>query len=225
MPFTSDADVGLDVWPGVVVGELEIFVLEVEDGLHVGINQHMRQRTRRAGELQTCLFEMVEVEVRVARGVNEVTRLQSCDLRHHLKQQGIAGNVERHAKERVSAALIELQREAAIGDVELEDGVARRKRHAVHLGHIPRRDNHASRVRIVFQLLHHLADLVDGTALLVGPCTPLVSVDGSKLAILVGPLVPNGDAMLLQPTDVGVATKEPQQLVDDGLEVEFLGGE
>ena len=31
--------------------------------------------------------------------------------------------------------------------------------------------------------------------------------------------------MLLQPAHVGVALQEPQQLVDDGLEVDLLGGE
>ena len=31
--------------------------------------------------------------------------------------------------------------------------------------------------------------------------------------------------MVLEVLDIGVAAQEPQQLVDDGAEVEFLGGE
>src|SRR5699024_3704294 len=58
-----------------------------------------------------------------------------------------------------------------------------------------------------------------------GPGPPLVAVDGSQLAGLVGPLVPDPDLALLQPADVGVAAEEPEQLPDDGAKVQALGGE
>src|SRR5438270_489314 len=53
---------------------------------------------------------------------------------------------------------------------------------------------------------------------------PLVAVHRAELAVLVGPLVPDRHAALLQPAHVGVAAQEPQQLVDDRLQVQ-LGGE
>src|SRR2546427_9825659 len=55
--------------------------------------------------------------------------------------------------------------------------------------------------------------------------TPLVAVHRAELAVLVGPLVPDRHAALLQPAHVGVAAQEPQQLVDDRLQVQLLGGE
>ena len=50
-------------------------------------------------------------------------------------------------------------------------------------------------------------------------------IDGAELTVLVGPFVPDAHAMLLQPAHVGVAAKEPQQLIDDRLEVDLLGRE
>jgi hypothetical protein len=47
----------------------------------------------------------------------------------------------------------------------------------------------------------------------------LPTVDRPQFAALVRPVVPNGDAMLVEIFDVGVAGEEPQQLVDDGFEV------
>src|SRR5262249_28418248 len=46
-----------------------------------------------------------------------------------------------------------------------------------------------------------------------------------EVAALVGPLVPDRDAMIVEIFDVGVAGEEPEQLVDDRLDVQLLGGE
>src|SRR3989442_1075424 len=43
-----------------------------------------------------------------------------------------------------------------------------------------------------------------------------------EFAALVGPFVPDRDAALLEPFHVGVAAQEPQQLVDDGFEVQLF---
>src|SRR6185503_1352023 len=51
------------------------------------------------------------------------------------------------------------------------------------------------------------------------------AVHRAEVAVLVGPLVPDRHAALLQPLHVGVAAQEPEQLVDDRLEVQLLGGE
>ena len=50
--------------------------MEREEVLHRRIEPHVRQRARRARELQARLLEMVEVEVRVAEGVDELAGLQ-----------------------------------------------------------------------------------------------------------------------------------------------------
>ena len=52
-----------------------------------------------------------------------------------------------------------------------------------------------------------------------------MTIDGTELAILVGPLVPDTDAVFLEVLHVGVALEEPEQFVDDRLQVEFLRSE
>ena len=50
-----------------------------------------------------------------------------------------------------------------------------------------------------------------------------MAVDGAQFAVLVGPIVPDGDALVVQGLDVGVAGEEPQKFVDDGFQVQLLG--
>ena len=50
-------------------------------------------------------------------------------------------------------------------------------------------------------------------------------VHGTQVPVLIRPLVPDADSVLLEVGDVGVARDEPQQFVDYGLEVDLLGGE
>lgn len=47
----------------------------------------------------------------------------------------------------------------------------------------------------------------------------------SEVAVGRGPLVPDAHTMVLEVAHVGVAVEKPQQLVDDGFEMQFLGGE
>ena len=51
------------------------------------------------------------------------------------------------------------------------------------------------------------------------------AVNAAEIALLVGPLVPDGDAVFVQVAHVGVAAQKPEQLVDDRFEMEFLRGE
>ena len=92
--------------PWVVAFELEVFVFEAEEVFHIRVQLHLGQRSRSAGQLQPCLFDVVEIEVGVAGGMDEVARLESCHLCHHEQQQGIRGDVERHSEESVGAALV-----------------------------------------------------------------------------------------------------------------------
>lgn len=60
---------------------------------------------------------------------------------------------------------------------------------------------------------------------IVSQVSPLVRVDGSKVTgNRIGPFIPNGDPVLEKVIIVGAATQKPQQLMHDGLEVDFLGG-
>jgi hypothetical protein len=76
---------------------------------------------------------------------------------------------------------------------------------------------------IRLDLLHHVCQLIDGTAIRRGPGAPLFSVDGAELAALVRPFVPDAHTVLAQILDIGRAHEEPQQLVNDGFDVQLLG--
>ena len=80
------------------------------------------------------------------------------------------------------------------------------------------------RVGVGAELVDELADLVDVPAVGRRPGAPLVAVDGAEVAVGVGPLVPDRDAAVLEPLDVGVAAQEPQQLAEDRAGVDLLGG-
>ena len=110
---------------GVVVFELEVFILEIEDALHLRIDAHHRQGSRRTRELQPGLVEMVQIEMSIARGMDEVAGLQPRHLCHHLEEQGIRSDVEGYPKEGVSRALVELQAQTSVGHIKLEHRMAR----------------------------------------------------------------------------------------------------
>ena len=223
--FFSDRDGGLDGRPWVVAFEGEVFVLEIEDGLHIGVDAHCRERAGLTGELLADLIEMVQVDVGVACGVDEVAGLQAADLGYHHRQQCVRGYVERDSKEGVGAALVELAGELFFGHIELEQAVARRKGHLVNLSGIPGGDEHSSRIRIVLDHIHNLCELVDGSAVWCRPGAPLVAIDRAKVTVLVGPFVPDGDTVVLEILDVGVAGDEPQKFINDRFQVNFLGGQ
>jgi len=179
----------------------------------------------RAGELFAGLIDVVVVQVYVAEGVDEITGPQAADLREHAGEQRVAGDVERHTQKHVGRALVELAAQGAVGDVELKEAVARRQGHLVDLPGVPRADQVAARVGVVFERVDHRGDLVDVAAVGRGEGPPLAAVDRAQFAVGVGPGVPDFDAVLLQVGDVGVALEKPQQLVDDRFEVQFFGGQ
>jgi hypothetical protein len=51
--------------------------------------------------------------------------------------------------------------------------------------------------------------------------TPLLPINGTQIAVFVRPFVPDGHFVFLEVTDVGIATQEPEQLIDDGAEMQF----
>lgn len=85
----SDRHHSLDGGIGIIVNEGEVLVLEVKDILYVWIQNHPGQRTGLTTELQMDLLHVVGVDVRITRGMDELTRLQTADLRHHHREEGV----------------------------------------------------------------------------------------------------------------------------------------
>ena len=79
----------LDVRVCIVVFKREVLELEREDVLYIGVYYHAWQLLRFACELQSCLLDMVQLEVCITQRVYELTCLEACYLCHHLQQQCI----------------------------------------------------------------------------------------------------------------------------------------
>ena len=108
----------------VVIDEFEVFVAEVFDGPHGGVELHLWERHAVSRELLFRLVEVVCVEVKIAKSVDEVLGLLVANLRDHHGEECVGCDVEGHAEEDVCAALVELAAQFAVRDVELEEGVA-----------------------------------------------------------------------------------------------------
>ncbi len=72
-------------------------------------------------------------------------------------------------------------------------------------------------------LTDQLRDLVDMAAVRCRPAAPLIAIDRAQVAIRVGPLIPDRDAVFLQISDIGRAGQKPDQLMNDGFEMQLLG--
>ena len=198
----------------LVVQHLEVFVDVIVDA---GARRDAQRRRRKglAAELLRHLVDMVVVNVAVAAGPDEFADVEAnlgCD---HVGEQRIARDVERHSEEQVGAALVELAAELAIGHIELEQQVAGSQRHARDVRHIPRRNDQPSRIRVGLDGLDHLGDLVDRAAVASRPGSPLHSVYGSEIAGGIGPFIPNGHPVVLEPPGVAVSPQKPEQLIRD----------
>jgi hypothetical protein len=77
----------------------------------------------------------------------------------------------------------------------------------------------------VLDCFHRFTDLVDGSAFVIRPRTPLVTVDMPQISILIGPFIPDAYPVLLQVFYVCIAFQEPEQFVDNGFQMKFLGSQ
>lgn len=64
-----------------------------------------------------------------ATAPSRAAHLQAGDVRNHVGEQGVAGDVEGHAQAHVSRPLVQLAGQLAVPHVELAEGMARRKGH------------------------------------------------------------------------------------------------
>ena len=80
-------------------------------------------------------------------------------------------------------------------------------------------------VRFFLNIPNYLFDLVNGISFWRSPSYTLCTIDRTKVSILICPLIPDSDSVLLEVCDVGVPLDEPEQFMDDGAEVALLRGE
>ena len=149
---------------------------------------------------------MVVVDVAVTTRPDQIADVEVALLREHVREQRVARDVERHSEEDVCASLVDLAAEpAAVAwldaatDVELEQRVTGQERHLRQIGDIPGAHDDPPRVGLLAEQPDDLCDLVDVVAAGRRPAAPLHAVDRPEVAVLAGPLVPDRDAVLLQP--------------------------
>src|SRR5689334_11097830 len=113
----------------LIVLEREVLELEIEDRLRGRIDLHARQGKRLARQLHLSPYHVIEREMLGIERMHEISRLEAANLGDHQREQRVRRDVERNAEKNIGAALVELARELAACDVELEKRVARRQRH------------------------------------------------------------------------------------------------
>ena len=170
---------------GVVSLQCEVLILKVKYRLHIGVKTHRWQSAWCARKLLIHLLHMVQVEVSIAQRMDKLACLQATLLRNHHCQQGIRCYIERHAEEGVGTTLIELARELAIGNIELEQDVARWQCHILHIRYVPRRDNHTTRVGVILDCVNHLLNLVNSRTVWLTPAAPLIAIDVVEVALCI----------------------------------------
>ncbi len=177
-----------------------------------------------AGDLKTRLLQVVEVEVGVAKAVDKHARFQPADLGDHVSKEAIGRDVERYSKEHVGAALVHLAVQPPFSDVELEKGVAGHEGHISQIRNVPRTYDDAAAVRLFSDEANGFGHLVVLDAVRSGPTAPLFPIHWAEVPVLIGPLVPDANAVVPEVANVGVSLQEPQQLVNNRRDVNALCG-
>ncbi len=208
---------------GIIADEFEVPVFEPEDILHFRVDLHGRQGSQLSAELQFCLLQVIGIQVCVPKCVYKFPWLQVANLRNHHREKCIGSDIKRNSQKYIRASLVELAGQLAIRDIKLKHRVARGQGHLVHVGDVPGTYQVSSAVGLGLDLVDQVFDLVDLPAFSVRPMSPLIAIDRSQIAVFIRPFVPDGYAVFLQPGDVAFPPEKPQQLDDDGAEVQFFG--
>lgn len=186
------------VW--VVIVEVDVLKFEVEDVFDLGVQGDGWRGEDCAVALGEVGIDVVAVDMRVTKAVDEPPRTVAGNLRDHHQKQAVARYVERHAEEDVGAALVKLEVHLAIlVDVDLPEAMARRECHALDFAWIPRGDNVTPTKWVFLDSFDQVYDLVFGLPSIIHtvPVTPLFRVYRAEIAVTISPFVPYRDAMLL----------------------------
>lgn len=144
-------------------------------------------------------LDMVQVDMGITHGMNKGTGMQVHSMSNHMGQEGVGGNIERHAEGDVTRALVELAVEMTllvlaigVGDVELGEHMTRREGHLLEIGGVPGAHDDAAVEGVILQLVHDLGELVNALSRVVGfgvdvlgpEVAPLEPVHGTQIADL-----------------------------------------
>lgn len=209
----------------VIVAQLEMFEPEIKEIRHGGVQVHVGQGAGLTRELFPGLFQVIAVQMEVAERMDEFPRTEVGHPGDHEGQQGIAGNIERHSEKSVRRSLVELTREPSFGDIKLEQAMTRAERHLVEVAYIPGGYHHPPGIRLVANGVQEFGYLIMCPAIRTLPGSPLVSVYRTQIALFIGPFVPYPHPVVLEVPHVRISLQKPEQLIYDGTEMQFFGGD
>ena len=78
-------------------------------------------------------------------------------------------------------------------------------------------------VRILFDGIDSIRDLVYDFAVFGFPATPLFTVYRTEIAVFVGPFIPDPYTIVFQVFNIRITLQEPEQFVNNGFQVQLLG--
>src|SRR5262249_15972240 len=168
------------------------------------------------------LFQMVQVDVAISPGPDELADIKFALLGDHMSQQRVGGDIEWNTEKYVRRSLIKLAGEFAASDIELKERVALLQSHPIQFADVPGADDQTTGIGICSDLFNKSADLVNRAAISRPPRSPLRAVDRAEFAVLVRPFIPDVHAVVGQIFDVRLAAQKPQQLVDDRFQMKPL---
>ena len=141
----------------------------------------------------------------VPKGVHEGPHLQSSHLSDHVREEAVGCDVEWNAEEDISRPLVHLTMKSPAEDIELDERMAGHQGHGVEVIDVPCTDDDPAGGRILLDQPDGLGDLVVDVPITALPASPLLTIDGSEIPMLIRPLVPDADTVVLQVTDVGAS--------------------
>ena len=95
--------------------------------------------------------------------------------------------------------------------------MAGRQGHLIHLARVPSRHNQAAAVRRAFDHLNQIRNLINRSNRHGAICatrnlwemSPLVAVNRAKIALFIGPFIPDGNAIFFEIANIRIAREEP----------------
>lgn len=134
-----------------------------------------RKRSSNSCQLLPNCINVVVVNVRVPKSVDQLPGLQSTCARQQHREQCIRCEVKRHPQPHVARALVHQARELPLRrDVELCKHVTRWQGHIIQCHWIPSGHQNTAIIRMVLEQFHNGPQLIDSLPIVLRPLSPSV---------------------------------------------------
>src|SRR5690606_24755303 len=126
-------------------------------------------------------------------------------------------------EKRIGRALIQMTTQGSVCHVKLKKAVTRCQSHFVELADIPCIDDDPARIGIVPERKNRFADLVNCLSFRGRPTSPLLAINRSEIPVFIRPFIPYAHAVLVQIANVCIPLQEPQEFINDRLQMQLFG--